>query len=282
MNAEWIEQSGGSGPANGPGRLHDFEARLGHRTRVPTERLHEILAMRHDSLRVEIQQVTRILKRFAEAVVESWERPEAADRFVASLDLKAISRDHDWRAIFSTMRGQEGNCVEYKRAVLVRYLQYLGFRKRLVEYVYARRQGLADTDAFTDVTQLPRSQAAGADGRDLDDFVRLPLGETLEFRLEEGQRVDLMLGPHLFRLVGARPPCLMDQNGVMSFLKPGRNMVGRHPESDIVVDGSFGNVSRAHMIIEWEEPDRVRLLDLSSRGSWMRRSVLGRARSKPS
>ena len=40
-----------------------------------------------------------------------------------------------------------------------------------------------------------------------------------------------MLAGHAFRLTGARPPSIIDQNGVMYFLKEGRNMVGRHPES---------------------------------------------------
>ena len=34
-------------------------------------------------------------------------------------------------------------------------------------------------------------------------------------------------------------------------LKLGRNLVGRHPECDIVLDPSFRAISRVHALLEW-------------------------------
>jgi hypothetical protein len=264
------------------GALDQFESKLAERTKVPSERLPEFFSWETDKIRRESDIVSRILKRFAEAVVDAMEEPEKADEFLRSLDLKAISRDHDWRTIFSTIRSQEIDCGEYQRAVLIKYLQYLSFRKRLLDFIMMRKQGLEETDGYeTQTHHQPPGDATQADMEVLnpEEFVRLNMGETVELDYEEGENIELKLANHLFRLVGARPPCLVDQNGVMYFLRPGRNMIGRHPESDVPIDANFGHVSRAHLIIEWDGESRLSLIDLSSRGSFLRRKVLTRERS---
>ena len=81
--------------------------------------------------------------------------PQSTNEFLRELDLKTISRDHDWRAIFSTMRTEDAGPEGYKRSVLIKYLQYLSFRKRLVEYIHSRKQGFDETDEFSDMTQYP-------------------------------------------------------------------------------------------------------------------------------
>ena len=62
-------------------------------------------------------------------------------------------------------------------------------------------------------------------------------------------------------------------NGVTCFVRPGRNIMGRHPESDLTVDANFSAVSRAHLVMEWDGDKQFRLMDLSSRGTWLRESV---------
>ena len=264
------------------GALEQFESKLSTRTKVPSERLPEFFAWEPDKIRREAEIVSRILKRFAEAVVDAIERPNKADDFLQSLDLKAISRDHDWRSIFSTIRSQETDCSEYQRAALIKYLQYLSFRKRLLDFILMRKQGLEETDGYeTQTLYPPAADATQADMEVLnpEEFVRLNMGENVTLDFEEGEKIELKLANHLFRLVGAKPPCLVDQNGVMYFLRPGRNMIGRHPESDVPVDPDFGHVSRAHLIIEWDGKSRLSLIDLSSRGSFLRRKVLQRENS---
>jgi hypothetical protein len=114
----------------------DFESRLSSRTKVPAERLSDFLDRNEDKVRQEAKVVSRILKRFAGAVVQSIEKPESMDSSLVELDLKTISRAHDWRAIFSTIRGHEGEDAEQlKRAVLIKYVQYLSFCKRLLDYI---------------------------------------------------------------------------------------------------------------------------------------------------
>ena len=270
--------------------LAQFESQLAPRTKVPSDRLREYFGWPTDKVRHEADVVAQIVRRFAEAVVDAVDDPRRADRFLRSLDLKAISRDHDWRTIFSTIRSQETDCGEYQRAVLIKYLQYLSFRKRLLDYILARKQGLVDTAEMSEMTLYPNAgngprnatvfapTGDAANAPSADDFVRLSMGENIELRLKDNERIDIRLANRDFRLMGARPPCLVDENGVMYFLRPGRNMIGRHPESDVPVDPNFGHISRAHLIIEWDSGSTLRVIDLSSRGTYLPRKVLERGR----
>ncbi|MDH3315093.1 MAG: FHA domain-containing protein [Gammaproteobacteria bacterium] len=264
------------------GALEQFESKLAARTKVPSERLPEFFGWEPDKIRREAEIVSRILKRFAEAVVDAIEQPEKADDFLRSLDLKAISRDHDWRSIFSTIRSQETDCGEYQRATLIKYLQYLSFRKRLLDFILMRKQGLEETDGYETQTLYPPAADATQSNLEVlnpEEFVRLSMGENVALDFDEGEKFELKLANHLFRVVGARPPCLVDQNGVMYFLRPGRNMIGRHPESDVPIDPNFGHVSRAHLIIEWDANWKLNLIDLSSRGTFLQRKVMQRESS---
>ena len=83
-----------------------------------------------------------------------------------------------------------------------------------------------------------------------------------------------MLARHLFRLMGPSHPCLVDQNGVTHFLQRGRNMIGRHPESDVVVDPDLHDISRAHAIVEWLGGQEISITDLSTRGSYVPTDVV--------
>lgn len=258
--------------------LSEFESRLNQCTKVPLDRLEEFLDWSDDRVRQETQIVNRVLRRFAEAVVNSMESPASAGDFLCELDLKLISRDHDWRAVFSTIKAQASEFDDFKRALLIKYLQYLSFRKRLLEFIYSRRRALDQTEELPGIFL-----GSGASGIDLEraadrlnqapeGFIRLPLGESREVRLSPSMEADLMLAGHAFRLLGGEPPAMRDQNAVTYFLRPGRNMVGRHPESDVRVDQNFSDISRAHCLIEWRGGDLLVLTDLSSRGTFVRRS----------
>ena len=265
--------------------LQSFETRLSTRTKVPSERLGDFLGWNEDQVRREAKVVTRVLKRFAEAVVRSMDEPDSMDSFLDELDLKTISRDHDWRAIFSTLRGQQGGDSEqFKRAVLIKYLQYLSFRKRLLDFIHARKAGLEETDELSsELTRIPESLGAGegsvvriglARASHAEGFQRMPLGEAVEISLADGDVLEFMLARHRFELVGGEHPYVVDHSGVTCFVKPGRNMVGRHPESDLTVDANFGDVSRAHMVLEWDGGVLFRFMDLSSRGTWLPEETL--------
>ena len=260
----------------------EFEQRLSTYTRSPPEQLEELLAWSEEDVRREARAVAQVLKRFAQAVVRSLDEEEEANRFLDRLDLRTITRDHDWRAIFVAIQSSDiEGVVEYKRTAMIKYLQYLSFRKRLLDYVHARKAGLAQTD------ELPSPALAdpASDDEMLDEtisvitagFAKMPMGETIIVSLAEDDVLEVVLGRNLFELVGGPHPYLVDESGVTCFVKRGRNIIGRHPECDIAVDGNFSFVSRAHLILEWDGNNSYTLMDLSSRGTWMRDDLLADA-----
>ena len=261
--------------------LSEFVSHLSSRTRVPSHRLEEYLTWPDQELRKEVQTVSKLLRRFSTAVVSSMEDTGSIDVFWQEVDLKSISRDHDWRSIFSSLRHAGLSHLEHKRAVLVKYLQYLTFRKRLLELICLRKPdskshreaaptqvqrngaddhgGLRDESASSLIVQHPNGR----------DFVRLPLGEPIEIPVPAGREVKLMLAGHMYRVIGATPPILVDQHGVTYFLQEGKNMLGRHPQNDIVANPDFRDISRAHLLIEWQGNLAISLTDLSSRGTFI-------------
>ena len=260
--------------------LVTFESRLSRRTKVPPDKVRALRQLSEERLRQALDDVSKNLKRFAEAVVDNMDNPSHANSFLRELNLRAISRDHDWRAIFSAIREQESGYEGYKRAVVIKYLQYLSHRKGLIEYIHASRYGLEDTDANSNIRLLslssrsksPQTHHEGA-GTQLK-FVRLPLGELVECCMRRGNEITILMAAHAYRLTSDRPPLLTDQNGVSYLMKQGRNLVGRHPEGEVVVDQNFTDVSRFHLIIEWDGTERIRLTDFSSGGSYVNHSVL--------
>jgi hypothetical protein len=253
-----------------------FEERLAARTKVPFDRLTDYVALDEAKIRSETKTTARILKRFAQAVADTMEDSANADGFLQTLDLKAVSRDHDWRAIFAAIRDGEGVQDEHKQIVLIKYLQYLSFRKRLLEFVFVRKTGLEETDEIPvsmgeskTLNEPGVTRHSGSPKGRAREFRRLLLGEPIRFSLAKGETVEIMLAGHVFRLVAVNPPSLIDQNGVMYFLKLGRNMVGRHPEGDISVDPNFRDVSRAHAIVEWDGHLQIAVTDLSTKGTFV-------------
>ena len=272
-------------------KLRQFESRLADRTRVPAENLKEYMGWRPDKVKAEARHVTGILKRFAAVVVKSIDEPQSVNQFLVELDLKSISRDHDWRAIFSTLRGQNPTTASnYGRAAMIKYLQYLSFRKQLLEYIYTRRAGLEETDELSvDLTHTPAYEGSFGEDQvqlsavreyDSVSLDRVPLGESIECQLETDEVLSIGLARHPFELVAASQPYLMDGNGVTYFIQKGRNVVGRHPESDIKIDPNFSSVSRAHMVLEWDGSRRFQIMDLSTRGTLLPRTMLEIAQAR--
>jgi hypothetical protein len=262
--------------------MEQFEAELAKRAKVPAPKLDELIQNDESVIRREAEAVTNILKRFAGAVVDSMDDPEGVDRFLRELDLKAISRDHHWRTIFAELRDRDKRFEQHKRILVIKYLQYLNFRKKMLDYIHERKLGLEETHQHPDLTIFPSPDAASRQvsaGQPVGEFARVPLGESVTFELPTSGSIALLLSLRSFWLFGQSNPCLVDKNGETHFLKQGRNMLGRHPESDVVIDRNFNDISRAHAIVEWRGRATISITDLSTRGTFVPMDVMRESRS---
>lgn len=257
----------------------------------------ELMSIDVKEVRHTAASVTRILKRFAKAIVDSMDDPSNVNDFLRELDLKLIEKDHDWREIFAEVAGKGEDYEPHKRVLIVKYLQYLSTRKRLLAHVLAHRTALEDTDEQPNHTQEPghaqepshaqepgMGQSSGKPEGILnaaslsvqvpEKFERLQMGESVQLDLPHGRTIDLMLARRVYQLSGSDEPKLIAPDGAAHPLNEGRNMIGRHPECDIVTDRNFHDVSRVHVIIEWNREPWVKVTDLSTLGTFVPSSAI--------
>ena len=99
--------------------------------------------------------------------------------------------------------------------------------------------------------------------------MRLPRGESIPVRAAAGESIEVVLSRHPFTLRLDDPPVLIDDSGKVQELRTGRNVLGRHPDSDVMVDAAYRDASRTHAIIEIDADGALRITDLSSHGTFI-------------
>ena len=260
--------------------LKSFEGILRIRTERSADDMVEFMSVDEKEIRDATASVTQTLKRFAKAIVDSMEDPSSVNNFLRELDLKLIAKDHDWREIFAGIAEKGDGYEPHKRVLIVKYLQYLSTRKRLLAHVLACRSALDDTGEHARYTPDSATGRGVREPEDLldtaslsfavpEEFERLQTGETVQLDLPQSGTVDLMLAKHTFRLSASDGLKLVSPDGTEQTLQAGRTMVGRHPECDVVTDRNFRDVSRVHVILEWNQEPRVRVTDLSTLGTFI-------------
>lgn len=270
--------------------LDDFGFALSSRTGVPEEKITGLMQLSDQELEEEARAIKRAAKRLIGIIANAIEDQTTVGRDLQMMDPKLFTHDHQWRAIMSGLNRQAPKFDAFKKLALVRYAQYLAARHNLTQSIYTERQhqagrstspsgdegddmgpqGMKDTLLFElmDVMDAPETGRA---------FVRLPKGERVAIPLEAGRDLEIILSGHMFRLVSGSPPHLADENGQAYPLRAGTNIIGRDPESDVVVAPSLTDVSRKHLILEVADSTVVRLTDVSSHGTMIRRKRLDKS-----
>ncbi len=268
--------------------LQAFEENLSQRTKVPPERIVEFLSCSNAELEQQARVIEEVERRFAILLDRCEKEPDNLGPFMRALDPKAFSRDHDWRSLVLALSRQGAGYELHKRVALTKYLEYLSFRKELLNFICSRRKqprqggklaremrkalgqpdeasaaSLKETDAFgmTRVAAMPMAS---------DKYVRLPERQTVRMKLRTGESLQVFLASHRF-VVRARAEELelVDERGVSHRLPAGRSSIGRHVDNDVMLDSGYQEISRFHLIIEREEPATLRVTDISSFGTFV-------------
>ena len=269
------------------GAIGDFEFALASRTEVPAAKVGELVRLSPAELQREATSIREVERRFVEVLASSLEEPGSVGYLLREMDLKLFSQDHEWRAIMRGLVGQPGQFDEYKQIALVKYMQYLGSRQDVLSSMYANKvdfnataivapdmpaEKFRETLIFDVVAPEMREDTVSR-------FERLPRGETVAVGVI-GDRLEVILSRHRFSLLPGSPTLLCDDDGPEYELLDGRNVVGRLPESDVVVDAGYRDVSRKHLVVEVGSARQVLLTDLSSHGTFVPRGTLDIARRK--
>ncbi|MCP4040441.1 MAG: FHA domain-containing protein [Gammaproteobacteria bacterium] len=123
--------------------------------------------------------------------------------------------------------------------------------------------GPVETDAFDYPAKLCHPMAS-------DKYLRLPYNKTEDLKLARGNSTDIYLASYHFRLeVSLHNLRMVDNTGKTHLLCQGTSTIGRNTNNDIVTDRSFTEISRYHLIIDWNGDDVVQLTDTSSLGTFV-------------
>ncbi len=105
LNADWVRDAS----------VEDFEAVLTQRAEASEIAREQGVAQLPDAKLASYSKgVARVLSQFAEAVAQAMTDTSSPDTFINTFDLRYISRDHDWRAVFSALRNQGAGHQRHK------------------------------------------------------------------------------------------------------------------------------------------------------------------------
>jgi len=268
----------------------DFEFALASRTEVPAGKIAELVRCTTEQLRAEASSVRQIERHFVEVLARSIQEPGSIGYLLREMDMKFFSQDHEWRAIMQALARQERGFDEYKQLALVKYTQYLASRQDVLKGIYSHKSvpGAVEQDGehdpepqfretiIFDVSEPPAQRPEAHEEEDTPErLVRLPRGESIRLRPASAQPIQIVLSRHPFRLRPGAKPALVDDEGAEQPLRQGRNVLGRHPDSDIMIDAAYRDVSRTHAIVEIEPDGGLLLTDLSSHGTFVPAHLVG-------
>lgn len=263
--------------------LDDFAFALSGRTRIAADSVAELVQLTPNELRREATGIRDVERRFVDLLADALKEPGAVGTLLEDLDGDLITEDNQWRAIMAGLVTEGDGFEEFKHLALVKYMQYLAARRDVVKSIYAQRFGGQEplvahepaANGGAKSTLILDEEAEPDTERSQVRFERLPRGETVAVKVPGSGEVSILLSRHKFQLHSVDNPRLTDDNGVNYPLKPGVNVIGRHPGNDVVVGGWYRDVSRKHLMVDIAEDGRLGLTDLSTHGTFLPGVLLG-------
>jgi len=261
----------------------DFDFALASRIEVPTSKITELVHLSPAELTREATSVRKVEHAFLDILSDSLKQPGSISRLLRGLDLKLFTQDHEWREMMASLIRQSTRYDDHKQLALVKYTQYLASRQDVLKEVYAHKQkesgiqeqaGIdAPEQSFRDtlIFQLPEQPLQELAPTRL---TRLGRGENIRLPLTQQQMIQVVLSRHPFQMSRREEVAFTDEHGNEFPLHTGRNVIGRHPESDVTVDSAYRDISRTHLMVHLHADDSVTLTDLSSHGTFIPVEVL--------
>ena len=262
----------------------DFEFALASRTDVPAAKISDFVQFNPQQLLDEASSVRQVERHFVETLSRSIQEPGSIGYLLREMDIKMFSQDHEWRAIMQALTRQERRFDDYKQLALVKYMQYLASRQDVLKGIYTHKvtSGVnpeMDADSVQDpkyrqtvIFDVSAPLIAPAQPNESiapSRLARLPRGESINFRAVGADMIELVLSRHSFRLRAGSNPMLFDNEDNEYPLRSGRNVLGRHPDSDVMIDAAYRDVSRTHAIVDMRDGGEVFITDLSSHGTFV-------------
>lgn len=234
-------------------------------------------------LQVELEQTRRLHRRLTEVLQWCFETGEPVATAWREFEEASFVDEHQWRAILKALGGADTPDA-YRRVTLVRFMRYLESRCAALEEAVggARKHPRSRPVLGLDEERSDKARRRQDAGEDISFtsvkrsvlYRRLPPNRAVELSLEAGEAVPLYLAHLRVRLVAVDGGWVIkDEHGLEVELREGRVIVGRADDCDVVLRHAPVDVSRYHLAIERTD-DELRLIDLSSQGTYLPRRAL--------
>ncbi len=268
--------------------LSEFEYALKDKIALSSFSVSALGKLSDDALTREAEQFRSMEQRIVDALSSPG---DGTNQFLQTIDLDHISEDHDWRDLIAAVRKLDEAAEPYKKAALLKYVAYLSAAQDIIRTIRVNRLGgVEDSGDRVSAKSSPGvarrqhlifdlSLLSGIGGpaalSDENRFARMAKEKPVEVQFGEHQSIDLVLAKYRFTLVSGERFLLVDETGHDLKLKPGKNIVGRSARAGIIVDSTYGAVSRTHLVVEVGQNYRVRLTDISTLGTFLPRELIG-------
>jgi len=260
-----------------------FDTALSPKTLIDTQLFSRFMSLPDDKLSAFTVATRQSSDRLQTVLKRAVDEPSEVNALLADFGPMFFTEDHQWRQLFCQLARLSSERNDLKLLALTKYRRYLLARlnslngigcNRLQSEIHLKASSMTEDVTHLKLNRPDVTQELSSSETFIRDVVRLPKGETVALRAETEASVDIWLSKRKFRIEMWEETSLIDADGQSTKLKEGRNMVGRALYNDVVVNPSYKEVSRSHMIVDIAGGRPVRLTDLSSGGSYVSRTLV--------
>ncbi|MGA9856033.1 MAG: FHA domain-containing protein [Gammaproteobacteria bacterium] len=262
---------------------NEFVDYLSARLTVPSESMERFVHLDERTLQREARKMLHAYQNVIDIMATAKQSGETLSNLWRRLDISKVPDDHDWPSILFALGNAEHTVEDYQREALSNYMRFLDARRQAVDSFrdHSNKSGSGESS----MTSMPRKSAApeasATPDAALDMYSRLPHCHSVEVDLDEKTDITVFLGSNRYRLTKHGEILTLKESGAVQtyMLKPGRNTVGRSSQCDIHLDSRQSDISRQHLVVEINTGKRVSLMDVSSRGTYVRPDLIGESRN---
>jgi len=258
---------------------NEFVQFLSIRLTVPSESMERFVHLDERALQREARKMLHAYQNVIDIMATSKQSGETLSNLWRRLDISKVPDDHDWPTILFALGNTEHIIEDYRHEALSNYMRFLDVRRQAVDSFRDHSNKSSGGDSA--MTSMPRytsaPEASASPDAALDMYSRLPHCHTVEVDLDEKTDITVFLGSNRYRLTKHGEILTLKESGAVQtyMLKPGRNTVGRSSQCDVHLNSRQSDISRQHLIVEINTGRRVSLMDVSSRGTYVRPDLIG-------
>lgn len=241
---------------------NEFAEFLRPRTRVSEDRLQEFADYDERELKREARKMLHAHRNVANVMVSAKESGEPFLAVWRHLDISKVPDDHDWPSILFAL-GKEASAADgYRHEALTQYQSFLEKRRDALDGFRKPEARPAEVEA---AGELPAHDT-------LRGYSRLPHCHSVEVDMGEKGDVTVFLGANRYHLSRHQGIVALEESShdKPQVLKPGRNTIGRSSQCSVRLEDELRDISRQHLVVEVGDDQRVSVMDVSSRGTYMR------------